>query len=255
MKERSILFGAPMVRAILDGRKTQARFAVKPSRAWPTEFVGSSGDRDDPSCYGFEDPTTAQWWTLAPSSAVDSWQIPCPHGGIGDRLWVRETHAQVFEVDIPDGRPRGPLGTAGSPARPDWKSRYVYLADGPMPNVQWHHIGDSQPVRWTRSTHMSRSASRIILEITGVSVERLHAGDGETAHESRYLAEGIHRIHHGRGEYYYHPFTSDPNPGNWIDPFDAWRELWVSINGAESWNANPWVWTLEFRRITTEDGK
>ena len=223
VKERPILFSTPMVRAILEGRKTVTRRALKmPHGFWETSAAGE----------------------LVPIPAN------CPHGKPGDRLWVRESHTQVFEVDIPQGRYAGPIGTAGSPARPDWKSRYVYRADGDMPNVQWHHVGDSQPVRWTPSIHMPRLACRILLEITDVRVERLQDGEGETAFESRYIAEGINRIHQGDGDYAFHPFKSEPGPGSWTDPFDAWRELWVSINGAESWNANPWVWVVEFKRVT-----
>ena len=58
------------------------------------------------------------------------------------------------------------------------------------------------------------------------------------------------RIHHGDGEHYYHPFKSEPGPDNWTDPIDAWCELWLSINGADSWNANPWVWVVEFKQVT-----
>ncbi|CAD5377109.1 Phage-related protein [Pseudomonas sp. OF001] len=248
MKERPILFSGPMVRAILDGRKTVTRRAIKHQPDVPV--TDAIPRRNYP-----HGPATADWYWRpkhghlngAPSKG---WDFKCPYGEPGDRLWVRESHAQVFEVDIPEGRPVGPIGTAGSPGRPDWKFRYVYRADGEMPNVQWHHIGDSQPVRWTPSIRMPRTASRILLEITDVRVERLQDGDGETAFGSRYLAEGINRIHHGDGEYYYHAFESEPGPGNWIDPFDAWRELWESINGAEPWDANPWVWVVEFKRVT-----
>jgi hypothetical protein len=97
---------------------------------------------------------------------------------------------------------------------------------------------------------MPRIASRILLEITDVRVERLQDGEGETTSESRYIAEGIHRIHHGDGDYYFHPFKDEPGPSNWCDPVDAWRELWVSINGADSWNSNPWVWVVEFKQVT-----
>jgi hypothetical protein len=67
--------------------------------------------------------------------------------------------------------------------------------------------------------------------------------------ESDALAEGIHRIHHGDGAYYFHAFHSDPNPEDWSDPVDAYKELWESINGAGSWALNPWVWVIEFRRV------
>ena len=147
----------------------------------------------------------------------------CPYGKPGDQLWVRETC-------FINGPGKG--------------SEVIYKSD-PLPN--WE--GEETDIRWRPSIHMPRWASRIQLEITAVRVERLQDGEGETAFESRYLAEGIHRIHHGDGDYYHHGAQSEPGPGNWGDPFDAWRELWQSINGPESWNANPWVWVVEFRRI------
>lgn len=215
IKERPILFSAPMVRAILDGRKTVTRRPVKGSALkWLEEF--------------------------APEFVALSANELCPFGQIGERLWVRETwycdHSEVMrgpylkpdDLDVSEARDDGTL---------------VYAADGPAPYEQ------EQPT-WKPSIHMPRWAYRILLEITDVRVERLQDGDGETAFESRYVAEGIHRIHHGDGAHYFHPFKSEPGAGNWIDPFDAWRELWVSINGADSWNANPWVWVVEFKPVT-----
>ncbi|MDC6494354.1 hypothetical protein LN426_19145 [Pseudomonas syringae] len=217
-KERPILFSAPMVRAILEGRKTVTRREVKKPAAL------------DCLAAGFKPAFLA-----LPGNAD-----LCPYGRVGDRLWVRETwycdHFQVLrgpylkpdDLDVVEAREDGSL---------------VYAADGLAP------YETEQPV-WKPSIHMPRWASRTLLEITDVRVERLQAGDGETAFESRYVVEGINRIHQGDGEYAFHPFKNEPGPGNWIDPFDAWRELWVSINGADSWNANPWVWVVEFKRGT-----
>ena len=209
-RERPILFNAPMVRAILDGRKTQTRRVVKQKHLpWLANILGNFLDGK---------------WN----------QRPLPYGQPGDRLWVRETHAQVFEVDILAGRPVGPIGTAGSPARPEWKSRYVYLADGEMPNVQWHHVGDSQPVRWTPSIHMPRSASRITLEIVSVRVERL-----QDISEADAKAEGAE------------PYRLPVHPAREsIRHVDGFCALWTSINGPGSWDANPWVWVVEFKRVT-----
>ncbi|WP_340052057.1 hypothetical protein [Pseudomonas proteolytica] len=213
IKERPILFSAPMVRAILEGRKTVTRRALKmPHGFWETSANGE----------------------LVP--------IPtnCPYGKPGDHLWVRETwYCDHFEVM------RGPY------LKPDdldirealEDGTLVYGADGLAPYEQ------EQPT-WKPSIHMPRWARRILLEITDVRVERLQDGEGETAFESRYIAEGINRIHQGDGDYAFHPFKSEPGPGSWTDPFDAWRELWAGINGAESWNANPWVWVVEFKRVT-----
>ena len=213
VKERPILFSTPMVRAILEGRKTVTRRALKmPHGFWETSATGE----------------------LVPIPAN------CPYGKPGDQMWVRETwYCDHFEVM------RGPY------LKPDDldigealdDGTLVYAADGLTPYEQ------EQPT-WKPSIHMPRWACRILLEITDVRVERLQDGEGETAFESRYIAEGINRIHQGDGDYAFHPFKSEPGPGNWTDPFDAWRELWVSINGAESWNANPWVWVVEFKRVT-----
>jgi len=147
----------------------------------------------------------------------------CPYGQPGDRLWVRETWARIRVAQAPD---QEWLVYRESDNRTDY--------GGP----------------WKPGIHMFRRDSRILLEITEVRVERLQDGEGETAFESRYIAEGINRIHQGDGDYAFHPFKSELGPGNWTDPFDAWRELWVGISGAESWNTNPWVWVVEFKRVT-----
>lgn len=245
MTEKPILFSGPMVRALLDGRKTQTRRVVK----WP---LMSASDGRRCRVFGTDDVEEINR-LMAIRQHAPLLHVSQPYGRPGDRLWVRETHAQVFEVDIPAGRPRGSIGTAGSPARPEWRSRYVYAADGPMPNVQWHHVGDSQPVRWNPSIHMPRAASRILLEVTSVRVERLQDMEGQTAFESDALKEGINRIHHGDGEYMYHAFRNEPHPNNWVDPCDAFRELWGSLNAARGhgWDVNPWVWVVEFRRVTS----
>ncbi|MGI4841079.1 MAG: hypothetical protein ACRYF9_26110 [Janthinobacterium lividum] len=217
-KERPILFSAPMVRAILEGRKTVTRREVKKQAAL------------DCLAAGFEPAFLA----LPGNSDL------CPYGQPGDRLWVRETFTDLRGTGIehrPD--PEGPL------------QRYAYAADC-RPGSYADEARKDYGIKWKPSIHMPRAACRILLQITDVRVERLQAGEGETASGSRYLAEGIYRIHHGDGDYYFHPFKSEPGPGNWCDPFDAWRELWVSINGADSWNSNPWVWVVEFKRVGSE---
>lgn len=241
IKERPILFSAPMVRAILEGRKTVTRRALKVQPHIDTSgnfCVGKSNYGQDLN----GKPMTRHF--------VKS---HCPYGQPGERLWLRESfwHAGEWVPTYPEDDGGAWAGTR----------RVHYRADSPPPNEPNHHYPNglsngtysaAAPAKIWRarpSIHMPRWASRILLEITDVRVERLREGEGETAFESRYIAEGIHRIHHGDGEYYYHPFSSEPGPGNWIDPYDAWRELWVPINGAESWNANPWVWVVEFKQV------
>lgn len=232
VKERPMLFKGAMVRALLDGSKTQTRRIVKDLPNWEiTEICSDAGG-------------TGKWMPNGPSPsgkgmAAGHWRL-CPHGKPGDRLWVRETHAQVFDVDIPAGRPVGPVGTVGAPARPDWKSRYVYLADGAMPAVQWHHVGDSQPVRWTPSIHMPRAASRVLLEIVSVRVERLN-----DCSEVDAVAEGV------KAEPCDHVRLSCEEIGC-CGPTarGMYAALWDQINGAGAWAANPWVWVVEFKRVT-----
>lgn len=192
MKERPILFSAPMVRALLNGTKTQTRRVVK-------------------------DEQKARALNAAGYSA-------CPYGQPGDRLWVRETWQAFFDDEVPPDRPRGPRHTMGIPAQPELKSFAFYRADGDMPP---HH--EYGAVRWFPSIHMPRKYSRILLEIVGVRVERLQdisRGDA--------MAEGC-------------PF---PNIARGANPREWYAELWDQINGPGSWSANPWVWVVEFKRVT-----
>lgn len=137
----------------------------------------------------------------------------CPYGQPGDRLWVREAFAHVLDDKF------GPV--------PD---SIVYRAD--EGNSDWPH-------GWRPSIHMPRLASRILLEITGVRVERL-----QEISEADAIAEGII----DGGKYWY------GNPGKpahkIAGPVNAYRDLWESINGPGAWAANPWVWVIEFKRVT-----
>ena len=227
IKERPILFSAPMVRAILEGRKTVTR---RPLNERALKNIGYGVQLGECHELPSEGP-------LHPNS-IGYYNDFCPFGQPGDRLYVRETFMDLRGTGVehrPD--PDGPL------------QRYAYGADT-RPGSHGDEARKDFGLKWKPSIHMPRAACRILLEITDVRVERLQDGEGETAFESRYIAEGINRIHQGDGDYAFHPFKSEPGPGNWTDPFDAWRELWVSINGAESWNANPWVWVVEFKRVT-----
>jgi hypothetical protein len=243
IKERPILFSAPMVRAILEGRKTVTRRALNKQAL---KNIGNGVQLGE--CH--ELPTEGP---LHPNS-VGYYNDFCPYGQPGERLWVRESWWQAG-----DWQATYPEDDTGA-----WSGskRVIYSADGTPPNEANHHYPNglrnsaysaAEPNKIWRhrpSIHMNRWASRILLEISEVRVERLQDGEGETDFESRYVAEGIHRIHQGDGEHGYHPFKSEPGPGSWTDPFHAWRELWISVNGAESWNANPWVWVVEFKQVT-----
>jgi hypothetical protein len=116
---------------------------------------------------------------------------------------------------------------------------------------QWiKNMEDTEGLRWRPSIHMPRWASRILLEVVSVRVERLQDISDEDC-----LAEGIHAIHHeGDGTYYHHEHTY-ADPGNWCHADDAYQFLWEQINGAGSWDANPWVWVVEFKQLNAKGGQ
>lgn len=212
-KERPILFSAPMVRAILEGRKTVTRRPIKPSmRGFDVSF--ELHQQDDGSwrpMHTFDESCMDDQGTEHP--------VVCPFGKPGDRLWVRETwYCDHFEVLC--GPYLKPADLDVSEARDD--GTLVYAADGLTPYEA------DQPV-WKPSIHMPRWASRILLEVTDVRVERL-----QEISEDQAKAEG-----------------PDLPVAEHLDA--AWgvqfRRLWESINGPEAWTSNPWVWVVEFKRI------
>ncbi|BBE77397.1 ASCH domain-containing protein [Phytobacter sp. MRY16-398] len=195
MKERGMIFNSEMVRAILDGRKTQTRRIVKSD-------CMDIGEKDDGTLWPWREH----------DNGGDYW-YPCPFGAVGDRIWVRETWAE-----------------AGASA-PELK---LYRANYPehVPS-HYENVPPVDEIRWTPSIHMPRWASRITLEITGVRVERLNAISEEDA-----MSEGVGHL--------YKYDESKPIPKGAKRRF---AELWQSIYGEESWQANPWVWVITFKRV------
>lgn len=194
MKERPILFSTPMVRAILNGSKTQTRRIVKPQ---PFEVR-----------HGL--PFTME--------GLPTRSISCPYGQAGDRLWVRET-----------------FGLYGD------KEQHVL-------HYRATHHRDGAGMGWKPSIHMPRWASRITLEITGVRVERLHE-----INESDAVAEGVER--YTGDQNYWRDYFANPNGSDrrsCLTAKESFCSLWSEINGAGSWDANPWVWCIEFRRVETD---
>ncbi|WP_431274261.1 hypothetical protein ACQ858_19720 [Variovorax ureilyticus] len=192
MKERPILFSAPMVRAILAGTKTQTRRICKPAEAQGLSYVVDCQD--------------GTWGNEEGDMPVFS----CPYGRAGDRLWVRETFARI------DGQTRPWIET-------DYRATYTH----------GDRLGDRLGInkRWTPSIHMPRHASRINLEVTGVRVERL-----QDISEADAKAEGVQMP------------DGTPTPPEFWSYRQEFGRLWEEINGASSWEANPWVWVIEVRR-------
>jgi len=208
-KERPILFSRPMVRAILDGKKTQTRRVVK--RQCDMEF--------DPA-----DPHFGPYWlSYATEAEGEDAKVRCPYGEPGDRLWVRETFYRW-------------TGCGRAPERFLRIGRYQYCyADDPEFGVdrQRAEQATASCVVTVPSIFMPRLASRIALEITGVRVERL-----TDISEKDAQAEGAIG-------------AVDQSIGNNWCAREAFLCLWESINGEGSWDANPWVWVVEFRQIST----
>lgn len=221
MKERPILFCAPMVSATLDGRKGVTRRVVKGTLPF-AEMHSELQEHYD----------VLGWGEIVPGHMVP----PCPYGRPGDRLWVKETFYAIGDVDGPQGS-----GQCWLHYRADESNN---LDDR---DHQWRGP-------WTSPLFMRRRFSRITLEITGVRVERL-----QDITSDQILAEGV-RIPVDATTGNMLIDISTPNgPSHFMKreqcgDADAllrahWAALWIQINGIDSWNANPLVWVVEFKRI------
>lgn len=230
MKERGMIFNGEMVRAILDGRKTQTRRPIK----WKQTRFTEIGEREDGS----------KWpWSEDAEHACDFWH-PCPFGAVGDRIWVRETWSDVNIDGAPAVAYRADdevydLMENESLLDEDGAFNYQDTRVSKYQFAAWHSdLISGIEGNWRPSIHMPRWASRILLEITGVRVERLNAISQEDAQ-----AEGMELTG-------WRPTYSDPDSGGEVmTPYDNFAELWLSIYGEENWLANPWVWVIEFKRV------
>lgn len=208
MKTKPILFSGAMVRALLDGRKTQTRRIIKPQ---PNESYTADFIKNERRSYGW-------CWQQSPSHMIidcPSEQMckRCPYGKIGDLLWVRES----FSYEALDVEHVGFM--------PPW-----YWADGsPL-------SGDYTKPK--PSIHMPRWASRLTLEITDIRVERL-----QDISEADARAEGI--IDGGCNNCGNSEPCGCPTPQPL--PIDGFVYTWHKIYGEMSWYNNPWVWVIEFR--------
>ena len=227
MKERPMLFSAPMVRAILDGRKTVTRRIVKPVKFYP-DFgcavgqVGGAWRYGSPAALGLRE--RGDHWSVVLkgdvlqrmcTSEAYGWGAGagCPYGVPGgDRLYVRETWAAPHAYDhLP-------------PRLIPQDARIHYAA-----------TEDRGGLLWRPSIHMPRWASRITLEVTGVRVETLQDIDLADA-----LAEGISDTG---------ALILDSAGNEQGGPIAEYAVLWEQINGPGSWDANPLVWVLDFKGL------
>lgn len=222
IKERPILFSAPMVRAILDGRKTVTRRPVKPQpEVRMVDVIGPM--------LTFKNKRGGHWlYPNAKQQIIED----CPYGRRGERLYVRETFIDLQRTGVehrPD--PNGPV------------QRYAYRADYPAGS----HSDEARKdfgLKWKPSIHMPRAACRILLEITDVRVERL-----QDISEEQARAEGVRLMRDDSGTW-----VSREGPGKLVTPWptakEAFSDLWNAINGTDAWDANPWLWVVEFKQVT-----
>jgi hypothetical protein len=222
--ERPILFSGDMVKAILNGQKTQTRRIFKP---YQVPHLNDGYDGRFPEMQWMATVQNHSRWGFAAFGETEGKCIQqlreyggCPFGSKGDRLWVRETFAAREQFPPP--------GNAAE------KVRVEYRAGGDL----WHDMDKvgstvlNYDGSWRPSIHMPRWASRIELEITNVRAERL------TDISTRdILAEGT-------------PDSKEDFEMGGPDVYSRhiFKNLWCSVYGAASWDLNPWVWVIEFRR-------
>jgi len=229
-KERPILFSTPMVKALLEGRKTQTRRIVKTQ---PGAEVVTIDEED------------GGYWLGDTAAGIDNgdasaWQGRCPYGKPGDLLWVRETWRPVME---------------------GWASYVEFAAGGgdlekvnrdqlaTLKRLALRFPGANKERRseaWHPSIHMPRWASRITLMVADIRVERL-----QVISEYDAKAEGVPA----------RP-VSTAEPEHVVALACAGRPhaavyalLWDAINGAGSWKSNPWVWVVTFERLEVSGGR
>lgn len=211
IKERGIIFKSEMVRAILDGRKTQTRRVIK----------NCTVGRDEISPFIKIGNFSGHY----PDDLPEVIKNCCPFGKVGDRLWVRETfrvHSRATDVAT--------LAYKASEQQ-SWTQQ---VARVPIELC----TKQISPEAWTPSIHMPRWASRITLEITDIRLERL-----QEISQSDAQAEGMELTG-------WRPTYSDPDSGgDYQTPYDNFAELWESIYGEDSWQSNPFVWVIEFKKV------
>lgn len=239
MKQIPILFSDPMALATTEGRKTQTRrlrglqMVNKNPDEWQFIAFGPNPDNEnDKGYYAYLNIKNTDTWTY----------VRCPYGMPGDVLWVREAWAGLPTV-----------GKNGL------ETEYIYRA-----------AGESVPgVKWKPSIHMPRIACRTFLKVKAIRLERLN-----TIADADAIAEGIEFLEHDAIDENNPAYRSYKNylPGkdfitlcddagySWNDGKEthtaavaSYCSLWCEINGTESWNANPWVWVVEYELTTDPD--
>ncbi|MEQ5184097.1 hypothetical protein ABN222_06150 [Providencia alcalifaciens] len=215
MKERGIIFNTEMVRAIIDGRKTQTHCIAKFKPIDKALNLNYSGLRAGNYHAGVKDGRCVLRSTDGATWNDRTHPLTCPYGKVGDLLWVREAAGLQVRRDY--------LGGTGE--------FFVYKADNPNAVRYRTACGTDVPVKWQSPVRMKRYHSRITLEITDIRVQRL-----QVTSDDDFKAEG-------------YPLDRELTGGS-TDAFCWFRHLWDSVNKPDcSFESNPWVWAIEFKRV------
>jgi hypothetical protein len=231
MSARPILFSGEMVRAILDGRKTQTRRVVKGQDGYP-QYPCRGGIVEDGRLWFYAVSADSEWPDNERGS-MTGWVEPCPYGQPGDRLWVRETWRPEYEHDT--------------------GARLVRYRSGGVeefygPDADAHSRALDGTGRWRPSTNMPRWASRLTLEVVAVRVERL-----QEISEADARAEGAESL-----------FLRVPTLSARVHGHNGWMHEqeqsfrggfaflwdWADSKRGHGWDSNPWVWVVEFKVVT-----
>lgn len=255
MKQRPISFSTDMVKALLEGRKTMTRRKISDKyiiNQEPGRYKFHGFDDNDDACFEDLKPEITPWMT----------PIPCPYGKINDILYVRESYYQ-FGYWIQDGSTKK--------GNQKWKFigydddiRYSENPPGPEDYlISRDKDGPGYPQWYKRlGRFMPKKYARTFLEITDIGVERVKDVNLEDI-----KAEGVQvptdeygRIIWTMGEgdnsafsFYRKMFdiNGDIGPTEYQKFFAHWAELWCKINGRASWDANPWLWVVSFKVLST----
>lgn len=216
--DRPILFSAPMVRALLEGRKTQTRRVFRPNRVQFSTHANGGDWYSEIDRYG----NIAGGGPFIPAN----WISHCRYA-VGDRLWVRESHHRTDDHD------RNHLVGYDFASDPNFGETFTRKVEPAGRVTFFHHSLGGWGGRSSRNfpgIHMPRWASRLTLTVTGVRVQRLQEITQVDAHQEGCL---------GKGTY--------PNDFE-VSPREQFRELWDSLNAARGfgWGANPWVCAITF---------
>ena len=228
MREHPLLMKGPLVRATLEGRKTQTRRPLPDVFNSPPDLIYGWLPPGEWKLFGATmERWGAQWRGTYPS------QVLCPLGRAGDRLWVRETWTAAMH------EPKGPADC-------------LYRADDNR------GVEDLAEAKWTPSIHMPRWACRLVLPLVSVRVERVQDITEEDA-----IAEGVPHnsdrpidkswcaacCGHGIVERFALGMVSVDDCSECNSAKKLFRNIWISIYGQELWDANPWVWVAQWERV------